>query len=76
MLNESDNDDEAVVKAFDAGADAQIRQLHAVSRCAALIFGFICCAFVLYCICARTPQYFRSYSRLLLVSVIVDTTLL
>ena len=37
MSNESENDDEAVVKAFDAGADAQIRQLQAVSRCAALI---------------------------------------
>ena len=37
MSNESENDDEAVVKAFDAGANAYIRQLHAVSRYAALI---------------------------------------
>ena len=72
MPNESDNENAAIVNAFDADADAFAHELHAVSSCAALMLGSVCYAFILYCICARTPPYFRSYSRLLLISTTVD----
>ena len=71
MSNDSDNENAAIANAFDADVDAFARQLHTVSSRSALIFGSVCYAFILYCICARTPQYFRSYSRLL-VSATVD----
>ena len=57
---------------FDANAESFAHRLHAVSSGAALLFGAPCFAFILYCICARTPKYFRSYSRLVLISVLVD----
>ena len=72
MSNNSDNEDEAILLAYNADADVFAHQLHAVSSCAALLFGSVCYAFILYCICARTPRYFCSYSRLVLIGATVD----
>ena len=72
MSNDSDNEDEAILSTFNADDDVFAHQLQADSSCAALLFGSVCYAFILYCIYARTPHYFRSYSRLVLIGATVD----
>ena len=72
MSNESDNEYEAILSAYNADADVFGHQLHADSSCAALLFGSVCYAFILYCIYTRTPHYFRSYSRLVIIGATVD----